>query len=610
MAKKSIWNRKNLIKHLSIKAYLSDKHLYYGQFLSLNQFQLITNTSLDQLQATNALKKYQFSNPDQQLTENELQELCLELDFDFTPVETIDPYAIAQNFAQLNHTHKWVKRAPIITVMGHVDHGKTTLLDTLRNSELVRKEVGKITQKMAAYQINWKANPFTFIDTPGHKLFSLMRARGTQITDLVILVVAANEGVKQQTIEALQHAQVSQVPIIVFINKVDLPNPQIATIKTTLTKYNLTPLEWGGKTLYLEGSALQIKTLKPLLDALLKTSNEANLRYCSTCLGKGIVLEANQSRSGPLNQIICQAGSFHLQQHLVASNPFHYGKLRIINQELQPVKSLFAGQTGGLIGISTLLKTSSTVYAFDDKAIIDVVSEIVANSIAKNQNLTNNHRLIDQESLWNLPNNENDLPTNFMIKVDTKGTEAVLQTQIKMLKKSNPNFKVLSLATGPFTITDRHFAIASRANVILFNLPLNSKLNQDLKTHHLQVKSFNLLHELLEFCETFGQKTAPVDNLVKLGEAKVIRVFQHSKLGIIAGCMITSGEIKLVKSSVFHLFRNGKLLSENLQIKSMQKERDQIKSAKSNQEIGIIFKKPAEFVIGDQLIQWEIAKKA
>lgn len=606
MAKKPTWNRQTFLKHLAIKAYLSDNNLYYAQLLTLAQFQLITNISLAQLKTIKWLQKAKFTDLNYQLTEKELQELCLEFDFDFTNVKTIDPYAIAQNYEQLNHTHKWIERAPIITVMGHVDHGKTTLLDTLRRSNLVRKEVGKITQKMAAYQINWKNSPLTFIDTPGHKLFSLMRARGSQITDLVILVVAANEGVKPQTIEALQHAQTSQVPIIVFINKIDLPNSQVETIKTTLTKHNLTPIEWGGKTLYLEGSAIKLTTLKPLLNAILTTSQALKLRYCQTCLGKAVVLEAKQSRSGPLNQIICQSGSFHLQQHLVVSNPFHYGKLRIINQENQAIKTLFAGQTAGLIGIPSLLKTSSIIYAFNNKAIIDEVATSIANLNA-NQPI-NVRKSINHANLWNLSGDVTNLPTNFIIKVDTKGTEAVLQAQINHFNTTNSNLKIISLATGPFTTTDFHFAVASRANVILFNLPSSSQLQQDLKNHHLELKSFNLLHELLEFCETFGQKSELKNNLVKLGEAKIIRIFRHSKLGIIVGCMITSGEIKLIKSSTFHLYRNQSLITETLQIKSMQQERDQIKAAKVNQEIGIIFKKPVEFELNDRLIQWEIKK--
>lgn len=599
--KKRFWNRKELAARLAIKAYLFNNCLYYAQPLSLTQFQIVTKMDWESLRQLVLVKKNAWT-PKTVLQEAELEELCLELDFNLTKLETIDVYTLAQNFIQVQHEHKWTSKAPVVTIMGHVDHGKTTLLDTLRNSQLVANEAGKITQKMAAYQILWNQQPITFLDTPGHKLFRLMRAQGSQVTDLIILVIAANEGVKAQTLEAIHHAQANNVPLLVFLNKTDLPHLQIAAIKTLLTKHNLTPSEWGGSTLYFEGCALKYESLKPLLDAILKFRDQAKLRYCPDCLFQGTVLEAFQTRTGYWNQTLITSGKLLPQTFLIANNG-RDAKLRIIKNEWnQQLKTGEAGTALFLAGFSHLLPTGTKLYAFPSRDMIDFINEY--KTVLVSQKLFFNRKKPQLEHLWNEASDV--APTNFIIKVDSKGSEAVLRPLLDKLSLENHHFKLIKLATGPFTNQDFHLAITAHAHLLLFNLALATNLATNLKMHGLTVRSFNLLHELIAFVTKFEKLKAITTQLERIGEAKVIRVFAHSKLGSIAGCLVLNGTLKVSKTTVFHHFRNEKLLSDQLEIKSMQQERTQIKQAQTNQEIGLIFKTPATFALNDRLVQFNI----
>ncbi len=602
--KKRFWNRKELASRLAIKAYLAKRCLYYAQPLNLAQLQVVTGLDWTKLKTLTLVKNKKLS-PQTILKETELHEICLELDFDCQAQPQLDLYTVAQNYFQTPHQHLWKPKPPVVTIMGHVDHGKTTLLDTLRHSQLVASEAGQITQKMAAYQLLWKTNPITLLDTPGHKLFRLMREQGSQVTDLIILVIAANEGVKAQTIEAIQHAKASQVPLIVFLNKVDLPHLQIEAIKTTLTKYNLTPREWGGTTPYFSGSATQAPTLAPLLDAIIAFRDQAKLRFCLKCLGQGTVLEAYQTRTGYWNQVLLTSGSLVPQTFLLANNGAN-AKLRLLqNDRHRQLSQVTAGMATALTGFATLLPTGTKLYAFPQRDIIDFINEY--KTVLVSQKLFFNRQKPQLEHLWT----EQPLlhPTNFIVKVDSKGSEATLRPVLDKLSLENLHFKLIKLATGPFTNQDFHLAITSHAHLLLFNLSLDPTFTTSLKMHSLTVRQFNLLHELIAFLTKFEKLNQVTTSLERLGEAKVIRVFDHSKLGSIAGCVVTEGSLKVSKTTVFHHFRNEKLLSDQLEIKSMQQERTQIKQAQTNQEIGIIFKTPATFALNDRLVQFNVLIK-
>ena len=608
MKKTRHWDRKLLKAHLATQAYCQDHHLFYSQALTLQQLALLSQKSVATLQRLPAFQTQMLKQPaTAKLSETLLQEMCLELNWDFTACKTISPLAIAQNHLQPQHTHQWNRRAPIVTVMGHVNHGKTTLLDTLRRSRLVQQEVGQITQKMGAYQVVWKQQPITFIDTPGHELFSLMRARGTQITDLVVLVVAANEGVQAQTIEALQHAQNSQAPLIVFLNKTDLPNLQISTIQEKLTKYNLTPTEWGGQTIYVQGSARRLSTLDPLLTAILEQATTRKLTYCSLCWGQAVVLEAHHDRQGAQHDIIVQKGGFRTGQFLATTTLS--GKLRLIRTDQgTTANQIHAGQAAAFFGLTGNLPTSQMIYAFPDRDMVQFLKSLQTTSHHAPSPTSAMNTVVSpsSEQFWQPTSAANTLQ-HVLIKVDTKGTEAVLGSLVTRLSDTNAHLKLVRLATGPLTINDYHLALASRATVLLFGVSGAKDLLSSLKNHQLSYQHFHLLHELLLTLENLAQLPTTTKMVtVEVGRAAIIRTFVHSKIGTIAGCTITKGQISMSSKLWFKHYRDQKLLADKLQIKSLEQEKMPIKKARANQEVGMIFKKYNDLKVGDELVQFEL----
>ena len=599
--KKASWNRKALTTRLGIKAYFAHNCLYYAQPLTIAQFQLVTNLTWPALAGLTIVQTNQFT-AQTVLAEVQLQELCLELDFDCQAVKEVNLYQIAQQVSQKCFHHQWRPKPPVVAVMGHVDHGKTTLLDTLRRSQLVANEPGQITQKMAAYQVLWKQQAITFLDTPGHKLFRLMRVQSSQVTDLIILLIAANEGVKAQTLEAIKHAQTHKVPLIVFLNKTDLPHLQIETIKTTLTKLHLTPTEWGGKTRYFQGMAKEQTTLAPLLDAIIAFRDHNQLRYCPTCLPQGTVLEAYQTGNELFNQILLQTGQLKPQMLLVTPTA-QIAKVRtLLNDRQQSQHFLNAGTAAAVAGFPLLLPTGGQVYGFYDRELVEFINEY--QTLLVSQRLFFNRKHPSAEQLWAVPAPQP--PTNFMIKVDSKGSEAVLQPVLDEICQTNFYFKLIQISTGPITNQDLHLAVAAHAHLLLFNLPCPFAQKNRLKMHNLTVTTFALLHELIAFLTTFKELKAPQVELELLGEAKVIRLFRHSKLGLIAGCVVSKGTIKVSKTTVFHHYRKHQQLSTKLEIKSMQQERVELKQAQTNQEVGIIFKTNPPLAINDQLKQFKV----
>ena len=490
-----------------------------------------------------------------------------------------------------------VGRPSIVTIMGHVDHGKTTLLDTIRSSHVVKGEAGGITQHIGAYQVEKNGQLITFIDTPGHAAFTEMRARGAQITDIVILVVAADDGVMPQTKEAIEHAQAANVPIIVAINKMDKPSANPDRIKQELTEYGLLAEEWGGDTIFVPISALTGKGVDELLEMVVLLGDMKEYKANPNRLGIGTVIEAKLDKGrGPVATLLVQNGTIKIGDIVVVGNT--YGRIRAMQNELgKPIKSAGPSKPVEITGIMEVPFAGEKFMVINDERKAKEIAETRAynkfnqeKGVGKAASLNDIFNNQDDESLKNL---------NLIIKCDVQGSIEAIKGLLDKINIEGTKISVISSRVGGITDNDISLAIASKAIIIGFNIRPLAQISDLAKEKGVEIRLYSIIYKLQEDIEKAVKGMLdPVFEEKESGQAEVRDTFKVSKVGTIAGCYVLSGTI--VRTGGVRVIRNSIVVYEG-KIGSLKRFKDDAKEVKAGYECGITIENYNDVKVGDIL---------
>ncbi len=486
-----------------------------------------------------------------------------------------------------------VSRPPIVTIMGHVDHGKTTLLDTIRSSHVVTGEAGGITQHIGAYQVVKNNKTITFIDTPGHAAFTEMRARGAQITDIVVLVVAADDGVMPQTKEAIEHAQAAGVPIIVAINKMDKPGANPDRVKTELTEYNLVSEDWGGDTIFVNISALTGKGVDELLEMIILVSDLKDYKANPNRLGIGTVIEARLDRGrGPVATLLVQNGTIKVGDIIVVGTT--YGRIRSMEDELgRSVKSAGPSKPVSVTGLVEVPFAGEKFMVFNDERKAREIAEVRA------QNKFNEEKGVGKAaSLTDLFQNENtDKTLNLIIKCDVQGSIEAVKGLLEKIHIEGTNINIIGARVGGITNNDIILAVASKAIVVGFNVRPTAQITDFAKEQGVEIRLYNIIYKLQEDIEKAVKGLLdPVFEEKITGQADVREIFKVSKVGTIAGSYVTTGSI--VRSGSVRLIRDSIVIYTG-KLAGLRRFKDDVKEVKAGYECGITIENYNDIKVGD-----------
>lgn len=496
-----------------------------------------------------------------------------------------------------------VERAPVITIMGHVDHGKTLLLDTIRKSNIVSKEAGGITQHIGAYQVTVGKKKLTFLDTPGHEAFTSLRARGAQITDIVILVVAADEGVKPQTEEAIHHALAADVPIIVAINKMDKPDANPEKVKQELTQHNLVAEEWGGKVIMAPISAKANQGITELLEMVLLMSEMLELKANRDGKAKGIIIESNLSKQkGPIATVLVKAGTLHIGDFVVVG-PI-YGKIRaMFNDKGQKVKQAEPGAPVEILGLSDVplpglvLEVKGT-----EKEAREIAEARKQEDTAHKQ--ASQQKAVSLESLSSQAEGGSLRQLNLIIKSDVHGSLEAIRASIGKIDSQDIPIRILHAATGAITENDVMLARASQALIFGFGVNVTGEAQKLATEEEIDIKTYSIIYEIVDDIQRVIQGLyKPVFQEFELGKVEVRQMFSFSKVGTIAGCYVLSG--KITRNAQARVLRKNKELVTS-KIESLKRFKDDVKEVNSGFECGIVVEDFNELEIGDVIQTFEI----
>ena len=473
-------------------------------------------------------------------------------------------------------------RPPIVTVMGHVDHGKTSVLDSLRKTNITEGEFGGITQHIGAYQIIHKNNKITFIDTPGHAAFTAMRARGSKLTDVVILVVAADDGVKPQTIESIKHAKAAKVPIVVAINKCDLPEADTAKVKNQLLEFELISEEMSGDTLMVEISTKTKDNLDKLVDSVLLQSELLDLKTQYEKNAKGIVLESKiDVGRGPIVNLIITSGSLNKGDYFVCGNK--WGKVRaIVNDQGANIDMAEPSTPVEVLGISGAAKSGDDFIVLKNEKEAKLLSEARIQEAKEGKNPMS---LVSQELAFK----DNQIEEiNIIIKSDVHGSSEAIKSAISSIKHDEVKPKIILADIGMITETDVTLAKASKALLVAFNVKPTKEAKKLAEQEKIIISNFNIIYEVLDFVKNkmSGLLTPNVEENI-IGSAEVLEIFKVSKVGKVAGSKVTEGEI--TQDSSARLIRDGTIVFEG-KIGSIFREKNQAKQVTAGLECGITLK--------------------
>lgn len=492
-----------------------------------------------------------------------------------------------------------VTRPPVVTIMGHVDHGKTTLLDTIRKSDVVSGEAGGITQHIAAYQITYNDKKITFIDTPGHAAFTEMRARGASVTDIVIIIVAADDGVMPQTKEAIDHAKAANVPIIVAINKIDKPGADIERVKTQMSECNLVPDSWGGDTLFVNISAKTGEGINELLENILLISELEDYKANPSRYALGSVIESRLDKNvGSVVTLLIQNGTLRLGDPIVVGTA--HGKVRTLKNDrgidLVEAPPSTPVEITGISGIPT---AGDRFMAFE--------TEKQARSIAEHREKIQKEKKINTSSV-SLDDLFNKIQSgvkeiNVLLKTDVKGSEEAVKNSLQKIDVEGVKINIIRSGVGAITESDVVLAHASNAIIIGFNVRPNNKTVEVAKEYNVEIRLHSIIYKLVEEMEAAMNGILDPEFEEKvLGHAEIRKIFKFSKIGNIAGSYVLDGEIK--NNSKARLLRDEIVIYDG-KIASIQREKDQVSSVKSGFECGITLENYSDIKEGDIIESYE-----
>jgi len=521
------------------------------------------------------------------LTEEEIGEVCLEFNFDFEKKVQLDETNIIDNLIVEDKEEDKVKRAPVVTIMGHVDHGKTTLLDSIRKSNVTAGEFGGITQHIGAYQITRGEDTITFIDTPGHEAFTEMRARGASITDVVVLVVAGDDGIKPQTEEAIDHAKAAKVPIIVFVNKMDKPaaNPEKAL--SQLAEKGLTAEEWGGDTIVVKGSALKGDGIDELLDSIITLTDMLELKANPNRDGMGTCIEGNMDKGfGPVTTLLVQNGTIAKGDFVVIGDV--YGRVRALFNDLgKEVQKAIPGQPIKVIGLSEVPSPGTKWLVIKDE---NLAKELAKKVKEKKINLF-------RSQIKQIDPNDTSKRLNLVIKCDVQGSLEAIKGLLEKVKIEGTIIDIVRAAIGAISESDITLAKASKAIIIGFNVRPNKDIKDLLLEQGTKFYFYNVIYKLKEDVIKMLYGTLdPISVEEDLGECEVKQIWKHSEIGTIAGVAVTSG--KVLRNAMARVIRDGKEVYHN-EIASLRHGKDAVNEITAGHECGIVIANFNDIKVGD-----------
>ena len=474
------------------------------------------------------------------------------------------------------------ERPPVITIMGHVDHGKTSLLDAIRTTNVVEGEAGGITQKIGAYQVVKDGKRITFIDTPGHEAFTDMRARGAQVTDIAILVVAADDGVMPQTVEAISHAKVAKVPIIVAVNKIDKPEANPMKVKQELMEHGIVSVEWGGDVEFVEVSAKKKINLDGLLDTILITSEILELKGNVKKRAKGVVLESRlDPKIGPIADILVQEGTLKIGDVIVAGEV--QGKVKaLLNDKGERVNTAIVSQPVEVIGFNNVPDAGDTMYVIQNEQHAKRIVEEVRKE-RKIQETTK--KTISLESLSDQLKHEDLKELNLILRADSKGSVDALRDSLLKLSNDEVAVNIIQAASGAITESDIKLAEAAGAIIIGFNVRPTTKALKEAETNKVEIRTSGIIYHIIEDIEkALAGMLDPEFKEEYQGRIEIKKVFKVSKIGNVAGCVVIDGKVK--NDSNIRILRDNVVIYEG-KLASLKRFKDDAKEVVAGQECGL-----------------------
>ena len=556
----------------------------------------------------------------QSLDQDTFEALGAELGYDVKVVspededrELLESFDIDLEAEELDDAENMVPRPPVVTVMGHVDHGKTKLLDAIRHTDVVDTEHGGITQHIGAYQVTVKAEdgtarPITFIDTPGHEAFTAMRARGAQVTDIAILVVAADDGVMPQTVEAINHAQAAGVPIVVAVNKVDKDTANPEKIRSQLTEYGLVAEEYGGDVMFVNISAKQRQGIRELLEAVLLTADAAlTLEANPNTDARGVAIEANLDKGrGAVATMLVQRGTLHVGDSLVVGSS--YGRVRaMFDDDGNDVSEAGPSMPVAVLGLTSVPRAGdSFLVASDDRTARQIADKREA---AERQALLAKRRKRVSLEDFDKVLAEGEVDTlNLVIKGDVSGAvEALEDSLLRIDVGDEVALRIIHRGVGAITQNDVNLATVDNAVIIGFNVRPAERVAEMADAEGVEIKYYNVIYSAIDDIEAaLKGMLKPIYEEVQLGTAEIRQVFRSGKFGNIAGSIVRSGTIK--RGTKARLVRDGVVVAENLEIASLRREKDDVTEVREGYECGITlgYKDITE---GDVIETWEMREK-
>ncbi len=486
-------------------------------------------------------------------------------------------------------------RPPVVVVMGHVDHGKTSLLDAIRSTNVIEGEAGGITQHIGAYKVNINNREITFLDTPGHEAFTSMRARGAQITDIAILVVAADDGVMPQTVEAINHAKAAGIPIIVAVNKIDLPDANVDKIKQELMEYELVPEEWGGDTIFCPISAKKHINIDNLLEMVLLVADMKELKANPNKQAKGVIIEARLDKTkGPIASMLVQRGTLDEGDTIVVGTSI--GRIRAMkNDKGQKIKKAGPSTPVEIMGLTNVPEAGETFYEVKDEKMAKHLIE--RRKRQERENIFNENSKVTLSNVFERMENENLKQLYLIVKADVQGTAQALKQSLEKLSNDEVKVKVIHSSTGAVTESDVQLAKAANAIIIAFNVRPGNIAKDIAEKNLIEIKQYSVIYKAIEDVEAAMKGMLdPIYEEKIIGNAEVRQTFKVSNVGTVAGCYVLDGKIE--RHSGVRVIREGIVLFDG-KLESLKRFKDDVKEVVKGYECGIQIEKYNDIQEGD-----------
>ena len=520
--------------------------------------------------------------------------LELGIDLEYKPEETAEE-ALLKVHGETAADENLITRAPVVTVMGHVDHGKTSLLDAIRKTNVTEGEAGGITQSIGAYTVTFgEGKKVTFIDTPGHAAFTAMRARGAQVTDIVVLVVAADDGIMPQTVEAINHAKAAEVPIIVALNKMDKPHVDPDRVKQELMKYDLVPEEWGGDVIVEPVSAKTGMGIDKLLEDIDLVAEMRELKANPDRKAKGVVIEAKLDKGkGPMASVLIQNGTLHTGDNIVSGTTV--GRVRaMIDDKGRTVKEAGPSTAVSVLGLEDVPNAGDAVFAVDASLMKQVQEE---RKNKQRESMIHETTKVSLDDIFRQAEEGNMKDLKVIVKADVQGSVEAVKASLEKLSNDEVRIKVIHGAAGAITESDVSLADSANAIIIGFNVRPDSKAKALAERSHVDVRLYRIIYELLDDMEAaLKGMLSPKYKETYMGKAEVRQTFNITGVGTIAGCLVTEG--RLVRGGKLRIYRNDVMIVEN-NVKQLKHYKDDVKEAVAGTECGCAIENFNDIKVGD-----------